>query len=255
MGNYRVPLRTVTRLGMAMLRRGETTLLRDAADIVAAARPAPLLEGIDRIPADGPFVAVANHCQRRGLWIGFPSALLTRAVAERRPGEPALHWAVVAETRLWAGRLPVPGTAWAYREVARCYEMVELPSLAGDVAGRAAGLRRLARLALPRPRGRGEPVALYPEGEAGTATRLGPGLPGTGSFLLLLAAAGVPALPVGFAEVTGRLEARIGEPFRLRPEGAGRSAQDAAARAEVMARIAALVPAAMRGGPAAPGPG
>ena len=248
MGTYRVPLPTIIRLGRAMLRRGQTSLLRDSADIVAAARPAPHLEGEANIPARGPFVAVANHCQRRGLWIGFPSALLTRAVADRRPGEPPLHWAIVAETRLWGGRLPVPGTAWAYHQVARCYEMVELPAAGRAVAGRAAALKRLARLALPPPRGRGEPIAIYPEGEAGTAAGLGPALPGTGSFLLLLAAARVPALPVGFAEVEGRLQARIGEPFLLAPAGRDRARQDELARAEVMSRIAAVVPAAMRRG-------
>jgi len=246
--SYRVPPRTIARLGRAMLRRGETSLLGDAADIVAATRPAPLLDGAERIPAAGPFVAVANHCQRRGLWIGFPSALLTRAVADRRPGAPPLHWAIVAETRLRGGRLVVPGTAWAYREVARCYEMVELPPRLDRVGGRAAGLIRLARLALPPPRGRGEPIALYPEGESGTAAGLGHALPGTGSFLALLAAGGVPTLPVGFAEVDGRLTARIGTPFLLSTSGGDRGRRDADARDEVMRRLAALVPASMRRG-------
>ena len=248
MGTYRVPLPTIARLGRAMLHRGQTSLLRDAADVVAASRPAPLLVGAERIPAAGPFVVVANHCQRRGLWIGFPSALLTGAVAQRRPGAPPLHWAIVAQTRLWGGRLPVAGTGWAYREVARCYEMVELPPRHDRVGGRAVGLIRLARLVLPPPRGRGEPIAFYPEGESGTASGLGRALPGTGTFVRLLAAAGVPALPVGFAEVHGRLIARVGEPFTVAPAGGDRPRLDELARQEVMRRIAGLVPPAMRRG-------
>ncbi len=240
--SYRVPPRILLRLGRAMLRRGEVSLVHDVHELIASTRPAPLLTGAENIPERGPFVAVANHCQRRGLWIGIASSLLTAAVADRRPGAPPLHWAVVAETRLWAGRVAVPGTRWAYREVARCYEMVTLPPAPAEVAGRAGGLRRLARLALPPPRGRGEPVALYPEGERGTAAGLVEPLPGTGTLLRLLAAGGVPALPVGFAEEEGRLRCRVGPPFR--PEAAG---GDAEAAEDAMRRIAALLPERMRG--------
>jgi hypothetical protein len=241
-------VRTVARLGKAMLRRGETTLLGDAADIIAATKPQPLVVGVENIPEQGPFVAVANHFQRRGLWVGFPSALLTCAVAERRPGAPPLHWAVVSETRLGEGRFRVPGTAWAYREVARCYEMVALPPRPGDVGGRAAGLRALAGLALPPSRGRGEPIAIYPEGERGNANAMGDALPGVGTFLLVLAAGGVPVLPVGFAERDGRLEARVGDVFRLSTETAApREQRDRDARQQVMSRIAALVPESLRG--------
>jgi hypothetical protein len=242
MPTYRVPPRLLLRLGRAMLGLDEASLVRDSAELTAAMVPAPRLAGAEHIPSVGPFVAVANHCQRRGLWIGVPSAVLTRAVAERRPGGPPLHWAVVSQTRLWDGRLPVPGTRWAYREVARCYQMVPLPPLRGAVAGRAAALHRLARLALPPPRGRGEPVALYPEGERGTAAGLVTPLAGTGALLGMLAAGGVPALPVGVAEVEGGIRVRVGAPFRLRTR------DDGAAAEEVMRRIAALLPERMRGG-------
>jgi hypothetical protein len=241
MPTYRVPPRILVRLGRAMLHLGETDLVRDAAELVASTVPTPRLTGAERIPATGPFVAVANHCQRWGLWIGFPSSLLTAAVAERRPGAAPLHWAVVAQTRLWSGRIPVPGTGWAYREVARCYGMVTLPPERGAVAGRARALRRLARLALPPPRGRGEPVALYPEGERGGAGGLVEPLAGTGAFLGLLAAAGVPALPVGFFEDEAGIRARVGDPFRLDTR------DDGTASEEVMRRIAVLLPERMRG--------
>ncbi|GAC1570051.1 MAG: hypothetical protein NVS3B18_01820 [Candidatus Dormibacteria bacterium] len=243
--SYRVPLPTIARLGRAMLRLGETTLLADAADVVGAARPPMRLSGHENVPARGPFVFVPNHCERKGLWIGFPSALLTRVLAEKRPQAPPLHWAVVAETRWAGGRLAIPGTRWAYAEVARCYQMVTLPARDDEVAGRGHALRRLARLALPAPRGRGEPIGFYPEGEHGTSATMAEALPGTGNFLALLGAAGVPAVPVGIAESQAGLEVRIGTPFiperRRGPDG------DRLARAEVMSRIAALVPARMRG--------
>jgi 1-acyl-sn-glycerol-3-phosphate acyltransferase len=242
MPTYRVPPRLLLRLGRAMLGLGEVSLVRDSAELVATMVPGPRLAGAENIPVAGPFVAVANHCQRHGLWIGFPSAVLTHAVAERRPGAPPLHWAVVAQTRLCDGRLAVPGTRWAYRGVARCYAMVPLPPARGAVAGRAAALRHLARLALPPPRGRGEPVALYPEGERGTAAGLVPPLPGAGTLLAMLAARGVPALPVGIAEEEEGVRLRVGGPFRLRTR------DDRAAADEVMGRIAALLPERMRGG-------
>ncbi|HEY0409535.1 MAG TPA: hypothetical protein VGE42_04635 [Candidatus Dormibacteraeota bacterium] len=237
-----MPPRILLRLGRAMLRRGEVSLVRDARELMAATSPAPQLTGAENIPQRDPFVAVANHCQRRGLWIGIASSLLTAAVADRRPAAPPLHWAVVGETRLWDGRVPVPGTRWAYREVARCYEMVTLPPAPGAVAARAGALHRLARLALPPPRGRGEPVALYPEGERGTAAGLVEPLPGTGTLLRLLAAGGVAALPVGFAEEEGRLRCRVGSPFH--PDRGGGETE---AAEEAMRRIAALLPERMRG--------
>ncbi|MFN2452210.1 MAG: hypothetical protein ABR541_07650 [Candidatus Dormibacteria bacterium] len=245
MSSYRVPARTITRLGRAMLRLGETSLLGDAAEVVGAARPPMRLSGHENVPGAGPFVFVPNHCQRRGLWIGFPSALLTRVLAEKRPHAAPLHWAVVGETRWAAGRLPIPGTRWAYAEVARCYQMVTLPAREEDVAGRGQALRRLARLALPPPRGRGEPIGLYPEGEHGTSAAMVDALPGTGAFLALLGAAGVPSVPVGIAETTGGLEVRIGSPFI--PQRRRGADADLLARVEVMSRIAALVPARMRG--------
>jgi hypothetical protein len=85
-------------------------------------------------------------------------------------------------------------------------------------------------------------VALYPEGERGTAAGLVEPLPGTGTLLRLLAAGGVPAVPAGFAEEEGRLRCRVGAPFRL-----DRGGGDADAAEEVMGRIAALVPERMRG--------
>lgn len=245
MSSYRVPLPTIARLGGAMLRLGETSLLRDAAEVVGAARPPMLLSGHENVPARGPFVFVPNHCERKGLWIGFPSALLTRVLAEKRPQAPPLHWAVVAETRWARVRLSIPGTRWAYGEVARCYEMVTLPARGEDVAGRGQALRRLARLALPSPRGRGEPIGFYPEGEHGTSSAMVEALPGTGSFLALLGAAGVPAVPVGIAETDAGLEVRIGSAFTPRRHH-GPDA-DRLSRSEVMSRIAALVPARMRG--------
>lgn len=244
MSSYRVPLPAIVRLGKAMLRLGETSLLRDSADVVGGANPPMRLLGHHNVPA-GPFVFVPNHCERRGLWIGFPAALLVRVLAEKRPHAPPLHWAVLGDSRLRDGRLAVPGTAWAYREVARCYEMVTLPGAPDDVAGRAAGLRRLARLVLPPPRGRGEPTGLFPEGEHGSAASMVEALPGTGAFLMLLAAAGVPTVPVGIAEVDDRLVVRIGRPFL--PQRRRGPDADAVARIDVMSRVAALVPPRMRG--------
>jgi len=230
-----------------MLGLGETDLIADAMEYIDAVRPSPVIEGEENIPATGPFCAVANHYERRGLWIGFPSSLLVAAVARRRPGEPPLHIAVVDQTRLWEGRVPVPGTRWAYRRVAVCYAMVTIPARESDTAGRAAAMRRLARLALAPPRGRGEPICFYPEGEAGTASGMTDALPGTGAFLALLGRAGVPILPVGFAEVGDRLLGRIGRPFSLSIAPASGDERDRMARRMAMERIAALVPADLRG--------
>jgi hypothetical protein len=84
-------------------------------------------------------------------------------------------------------------------------------------------------------------VALYPEGERGTAAGLVEPLPGTGTLLRLLAAGGVPTLPVGFAEEEGRLRCRVGRPFHPERGGGTEAAEEA------MRRIASLLPERMRG--------
>ncbi|MFN2568570.1 MAG: hypothetical protein ABR564_03090 [Candidatus Dormibacteria bacterium] len=245
---YRVPLHVLRRLGAAMLGMAQTSLSHDCEDYVRSARPSPLVEGEDNIPRQGSFCAIANHWERRGLWIGFPSSVLVTAVARRRRGEPPLHFAVVEETRLARGRVAVPGTAWAYRRVARCYGMVTVPPRPAQRAAQAAALRRLARHALMPPRGSGEPICFFPEGEGGTSAGMTEALPGSGAFLLLLSRAGVPMLPVGFAEVEGRLVARVGETFTISvEEGGPRREQDRAAATMAMRRVAALVPPPWRG--------
>ena len=66
-------------------------------------------------------------------------------------------------------------------------------------------------------------------------------LAGTGTLLRLLAAGGVPTLPVGFAEEGGRLRCRVGHPFHPGRGGGTEAAEEA------MRRIAALLPERMRG--------
>jgi 1-acyl-sn-glycerol-3-phosphate acyltransferase len=239
MTDYHLPWGRLPAVSRDLLAGRRRSLRADCAAMVARLQPAPRLAGVGHIPANGPFVLVANHYQRRDLWIGWAGALLTHAVACRRGGDPPVHWLVLGGLAC-AGR-PEPLTSWAFPRVAHNWGMVPLPRYAGPAA-RAVAVARFVHLALPLPRGRGRPVGLFPEGERGGTGPPGPARPGTGSLLLLLARAGVPTLPAAVWEASDRrLCARFGTPFWPRAAAPTPSGRDTAAGAQAMAAIRALL--------------
>jgi hypothetical protein len=215
------------------------SLAADCAAMVARLAPPPRVDGVEHVPAAGPFVLVANHYQRRNLWIGWAGALLTNAVGRRRGGEPPLHWLVLGGLAC-AGRAE-PLTSWVFPRVAHNWGMVPLPRHL-HVAGRGAAVVRFVHLALPPPSGQGHPIGLFPEGERGGPGLPGPARPTSGALLLLLARAGVPTLPAAVWEADdGRLCARFGAPFWPDASAAAPAVRDAAAGTQAMAAIRALL--------------
>lgn len=215
--------------------------------MVARIQPPPRVTGARTIPA-APFVLVANHFEGPGLWIGWTAALLTHAYAriqrEQRTANPApLHWLVLAEmdrTRVDGWKKLIPGTSWAFRRVALVWGLVPLPRPEAPAARRATALRRLIRLASPPPRGAGEPVAFFPEGEGDGLAGLRAAPAAAGDLLALLGRQGVPAVPAAVWLAEGRLTARIGPAWL--PVAGGE-----AGATEAMTRIGVLLPRAMWG--------
>src|SRR5690242_1805148 len=75
----RIPRRLFLELAASLARGDRRSLLADTARMIAALPAPPLLSGQEHVPP-GPFVLVANHYQRRDLWIGWAGSLLIQAV-------------------------------------------------------------------------------------------------------------------------------------------------------------------------------
>jgi 1-acyl-sn-glycerol-3-phosphate acyltransferase len=203
--------------------------------IVRRMAPAPLLLGLEHLPQSPKFLLVANHYQRKGLWIVHVASVLTQAIAERygRAIDPPVHWMVTANWPPWKlgpWSFPSPGDILLPRvaEALSCFPV----SFAGtNPAYTAATLKRILK-ALPSLE---RPIGLFPEGVAGVAGKLTEPLPGVDRFVALLAKRAWPALPVGVSE-DGRFVVRFGE--LIKPEELSQS-PDAAAL--LMSRIARLI--------------
>ncbi len=191
------------------IRRGTRRDLNDfTARVVERMQPPPLVEGLEHLPEDPRFVLVANHYQRKGLWILHPASVLTQAIVARYgPLNPPVRWLVTANWPRWRmgpfsfrspGDLLLPRVAHALW----CYPV----SFHGaDPAFTARSLLRLLRelssIACP--------IGVFPEGVAGVAGKLGPALPGIDRLLRRI---GRPVVPARIGEHGGRLGVRFAPP-------------------------------------------
>ena len=251
---YTLPLWLWLGLTRSLLDGSNRPVEEDAERVLAAWPRQPVILGQEHIPQTEAMVVIANHYQRRGLWIGFAGGVLAREIRRARPDRARVHFAVIGDIRV-RGRA-VPGSGFLLRRVARAWSMVSLPTDPRAVAGRAVALRQLFRFALPAPRGQGEPIVLFPEGAAGSTAGLREALPGTGMLLLRLYRSGTVVVPAAVWESGGTLHARFGAPWTpdllSAPTG---GALDTWASAAAMRRIAALLPQRLRGVYSEPLPG
>lgn len=177
--------------------------------IVRRMAPTPHLLGLEHLPQSPKFLLVANHYQRKGLWIVHVASVLTQAIAERygRAIDPPVHWMVTANWPPWKlgpWSFPSPGDFLLPRvaEALSCFPV----SFAGaNPAYTAATLKRILKAVPTLER----PIGLFPEGVAGVAGQLTEPLPGVDRFIALLAKRGWPALPAGVSE-DGRFVVRFG---------------------------------------------
>ncbi len=203
----------------------------DARALWSGIDPAPKVVGMENIPAEGPVLLIANHYQRRGLWIGYPAALITTAVTRRRGRPPC--WLVTGGLRLfqWRNSGPVlPASQWLFDRVAHTYGLVCMPL--SDTRRRAGRVRSWMAVLES-----GGALAVFPEGLGGSSRGLSPPERGFERLSgILLSRYEVGVLPVGIWEDDGVITVRFGE-LRAAIPGC----------AEQMQTIAELLPERLRG--------
>jgi hypothetical protein len=163
---------------------------------------------------------------------------ITTVIAERRPLSPDICWIITSEWYGYrVGPIPIPAwlIRWVFRRVGKVYGLMIMPRRASLAVGRAAVLRRIARIA------QREPIGLMPE--AGGSGILREPLEGSGLFLQALSERGVPLVPAGVWEEDDTLIVRFGQPFALSVAKEGsRQERDRQAREQVMVAVGRLLP-------------
>jgi len=215
------------------------------------------LEGIEHIPARGAALVLMNHYTRPGLDAWWVALCVALAVARARQADAPreVQWIMASEWTfddLLRTLVKAPVSRVLLPRIARTYGLITVaPAVLGPLRAtdRADSIRRYIALAREAAR-RGGLLGLAPEGGDTPHPDRSPAAPpkGAGRFMLLLAQAGLPFLPVGLFEEDDVLVARFGETFDLAaPRGMSKDDLDAWASREVMGRIARLLPVGMRG--------
>ena len=237
---YRFRISLILRFIWAVLRGRTRSLPADVEATLMAARPKPRALNEQQIPAEGPFVLVANHYERPGLKVFWGGMLASHAVARRRTSQKSLRWLMTSEWyNFRLGPLPVPVWAlrWLFRRIAQVYGLVIVPRGAERGVGRAAAMRTILNVV----RDGEEAIGLFPEA-IGTGQLIEP-MPGVGSFLLSLSNRGIPILPVGIFEEEGGLIASFGPPFSIQvAHSVEKGERERLASQQVMVAIGRLLP-------------
>ncbi len=247
-----MPRRWMLEMGRDLLFKRPRSIVTDSALAVRSLPRSPVVDGLEYIPSAGSFILVTNHCQRKDLWIGWAFSLLIDSINRQRGDHPVPH--VVTTDRAVFDGFTVPGSRWLFERVALAWNLVLMtpPEVEHHEPGcsRRSALRQCLSI-VQRDNGRAVYFALAPEGLAGTARGLGETVPGSGRSLLALAGRGLPIVPaVVWEEAPGKLHARFGpiwQPVAPAAVKDNRAALDAWGREQVMRRLAALLPASLRG--------
>ena len=266
---YRFPLGFIARwLWTVLVLRRPRDLGVDGLQLFAGRDPRPRVEGIARLPPQGPCVLVMNHYERPGLRVWWGVVLLTAAVRQRRGSggggnAPPVRWLMTDRFRGFRlGPLPLPDAllAWLLARIARAYGCLLVARPEHEQALRSGALLE-ARRALRRC----GVLGITPEAASGGGPELHAPQANSSVALAWLSQGETPIVPVAFHDdAAGRLVARFGRPFTLPWLGLGEArAREAELTTQVMAAVAGLLPPRLRGaygderapGPAAGRPG
>jgi len=241
--NYEFPRLPLAGFALDLLLARRRSFLKDSQTVMAANPYRRQAQGPENVPSEGPFVLVTNHYARRGLRTYHCAMFITTVIAERRPLSPNIRWIITSEWYGYhIGPIPIPVwlIRWVFRRVGKVYGLMVMPRQASRAMGRAAVLRRVARIA------QRESIGVTPE--AGGSGVLREPLEGSGLFLQALSERGLPLVPTGIWEEDDTLIVSFGEPFALSVAKEGpRQDQDRRAREQVMVAVGRLLPPAYWG--------
>ena len=208
---YPIPWDVVFSLSPHIWHGTQMSVDKFTSGIASRIQPQPLIEGTANLPPNPRFVLVANHYQRRGLWIAHPASIITQAIRSHYGlDDPPMRWVVTANwppLNIGPWRIASPGD-WLLPRVAKALSCYPIAFAGTNPRSTARLLRRLLRDAVTIDR----PIGLFPEGTAGVAGRWSPALPGVGRLLRQLAKLGLPVQPAAISE-QDRLVIRFAPPI------------------------------------------
>jgi len=243
---YRFPFPVV----LPLIRDGVTGRKRrfktDAETCIASLCKPPRIEGLEHIPASGPFLLTVNHYFRPGFHPWWHAMGIASVVT------PDMHWIMAGEwiaKNKWLDPIKRGFSIWAAKRIARVYGFTNMPPMPPrpqDVEARARAVRAILALARTKP---DLALGLAPEGADSHDGSLRSPPPGAGRFLALLASLGYPILPVGaWEDEEGSMRIHFGPLYDLQPPaGLSTHQKDRWTIKFVMERIARLLPTQLRG--------
>ena len=104
---YEFPRLPLIPFGLDFLLARPRPFFRDCQRVLAANPYPRRVEGLERVPAQGPFVLTMNHCNRRGLRPYHCAMVINAAAARRRPQIPYIAW-VITSKLIGQRRCPTP---------------------------------------------------------------------------------------------------------------------------------------------------
>lgn len=246
---YRIPLGWAFVMGRDMLIGRPRSFRADCALAVRSLPLRPKIEGLEHVPREGPIVVVANHYQRRDLWVGFCGGLLCDALWGVRDD---LRCRFVITDRALLDGATVPLTQFVFARVARVWDMILVTPPETRDADADDARRHALRACLEALRGeqaRSTCLIISPEGVRGNTRGLKAATRGSGRSLLALAATGAPLLAAAvYEEPGGALHLSLGPAWHpVPPKGLPKGQLDAWAADDALRRIAALLPEHLRG--------
>lgn len=209
---YKIPWDVVFSIGPNIWNGTEASVDKFSAGFVFQIQPEPVILGLENLPESPRFVLVANHYQRKGLWIAHVASVLTQVVNRRYgPMDPPVRWMVTANyprVKVGPWSFSSPGDLLLPR-VAKALCCYPVAFAGANPEFTARTIRRMLKDARTLPC----PIGIFPEGAAAVAGKLSDPLPGVDRVLRQLAKSGWPVLPCGIGE-NGRFVIRFGEPIR-----------------------------------------